>query len=426
MADTPDLYADLAGEFGEIVAPDLDSRRESDLYDAFRRVLDVEEAQLGDETGPPRLSLLGRSGAGKSSLINALADDHLATVGAVEPTTAGTEVYDVTFVGWNTEWQLVDSRGLFESIPVDGAVPVDTVEELAADLDDHPPDFLLHVLTPDQVRAGDDDFAALDRLNEAIVGGLPPRIVCLNQVDVHLPPGGAWPPDENAPLADDIVETLRFVAEVLDVPVAGPYLDVLPFRGLLFDSERVLGAVPTYAREDPYWNVETLRKLLCEYLPAEGSLTSARAQRRERVGRRLARRHTEAIAAAVGEVSRSEVTTSNQPVVASYQRYLVALVGRFAGAEFGAGTVADYDEAVESLADTQSRFRTTLDRAVDYTLSPLGKSLENLQAQTYAIGRSAEAYFFDDEVVSPAQFREDALPGRITTQLDDLDLDLDL
>ncbi len=89
---------------------------------------------LIDDSRPPRLYLFGRSGAGKSSLINALANKDAAEVGSVEPTTVESELYHISFPDRYASWDVVDSRGLFESVPPDGDVPADTVSLMKRDL----------------------------------------------------------------------------------------------------------------------------------------------------------------------------------------------------------------------------------------------------------------------------------------------------
>jgi predicted GTPase len=420
MAVDPEQYKNLSQHLNEIIHPKLSAKADTEMLTEFEELLIDEVSEIVIDSRPPRIYVFGRSGAGKSSLINALVNGDVADVGTVEPTTVQSDVYDFSFPDQNGDWEIVDSRGLFESIPADGDVPIETVDELEADLAHHNPDILLHVMTPGQVRAGENDFAAVKQLESSIVGGLPPRILCLNKVDLHLPPSGDWPPEQNQELTNDIVGTLELVADILSVSISRPFVDDSPVRGLLFDSEEIIGAFPTYVKEEPYWNLTTLIELLCEYLPTEALLQFAQSKRRERLMRQLARKQTEKTATAVGQLSPDVVADLTNPVITSYQRYLVALIGSFSGAELGAETIDEYFEAIDSLDGAASILATTLDRAVDISLSVLGTKMENLQAQTYGIGRSAEAYFFDDELIAPKEFRDTPRRQRIANHLDQL------
>jgi predicted GTPase len=111
----------------------------------FGEALD-EIDEMINESRPPRLYVFGRSGAGKSSLINALANKDVAEVGDIEPTTVESQMYNISFNDRYATWDIVDSRGLFESISPDGDVPADTVEFMKQDLEEYRPDVLLHVM----------------------------------------------------------------------------------------------------------------------------------------------------------------------------------------------------------------------------------------------------------------------------------------
>ena len=67
------------------------------------------------ERRPPRFILIGRTGVGKSSLINAMCGKYLAEESAVEVGTTYGEKYSYKFLG-KTIFEVIDTRGIGESL----------------------------------------------------------------------------------------------------------------------------------------------------------------------------------------------------------------------------------------------------------------------------------------------------------------------
>lgn len=80
------------------------------------------------------------------------------------------EQYHIQFPERYANWDVVDSRGLFETVPADGDIPGGTVDAIQKDLETYRPDIVIHVMTPDQVRAGKQDF---DAVNTSSINGFP-------------------------------------------------------------------------------------------------------------------------------------------------------------------------------------------------------------------------------------------------------------
>lgn len=368
----------------------------------------AELAEIVEQSRPPRLYVFGRSGAGKSSLINALANQEVTPVGAVEPTTLDSQVHHVSFEDRYASWDVVDSRGLFESVPPEGGVPADTVAFLREDLRTYRPDVLVHVMTPEQVRAGADDFAVVERLREELGGLFPPVVYCLNKVDTHAGPGADWPPEDNPALAGEIKTNLDFVARVLEEPTHAPFEPESPIRGYEFESEAHVGVVPTYLRERPYWNVETLAWLVGDHLPDSARLQFAQAQRREALMRRMARSATNRVATSAAGVGLTPSPGADLAVLTPMQLGLVGIIGAYSCRDLTWECVQEYLAAMgwTALGGVAAR---EVARSLVQLVPGAGQAISAGVAggTTWAIGRSAEAYFFDDRVVEPGELVEE-------------------
>ncbi|MWV40578.1 GTPase [Natrialba sp. INN-245] len=404
MAVDPEKFKALRKKLDRLVesAPIREENREFAVNNVLGPAFS-EMDDLIDDSRPPRLYLFGRSGAGKSSLINALANKDAAEVGSVEPTTVESELYHISFPDRYASWDVVDSRGLFESVPPDGDVPADTVSLMKRDLEEHRPDIAIHVMTPDHVRAGEEDFETVARLRGELDALFPPVVYCLNKVDTHLSPGGDWPPETNPSLAGDIKSNLDFVSRVLEEPEPTAFEENQPLRGYEFDSEENVGVVPTYVKDEPYWNVETLSWLIGDFLPISARLQFNQAQRRERLMRKMARSTTNRFSSIAAGIGATPMPVADIVVLSSLQAGLVALIGSYSCRELEWATVQDYTSAVGVSAVGGLGAREVARSLVQ--LAPVGgQAISGAVAAgtTWAIGRSAEEYFFNDNVVKPS------------------------
>ncbi len=179
--------------------------------DSMRDLRRAAEAAADDE--PLRLLVMGRSGAGKSSLVNALFGEELAATDVLADTTPGLTPFVLERDGWPAALVL-DSPGCDS----DSFGVAEVFAEAARS------DALLFVTPatrPD--RAG--ERAMLDELRASKLAherGLPPLFVVLSQAD-RLPPARAWAPPYDLgsedPKAVSIAGAVRAAATDLGVPV---------------------------------------------------------------------------------------------------------------------------------------------------------------------------------------------------------------
>lgn len=409
MAIDPEKFRGFTDRLSQIAeAAPMSDKRSKDFMDTAigTAVSDMED--LIDESRAPRLYIMGRSGVGKSSLINALANREVAEVDSVEPTTIESTAYHISFSERYSSWDVIDSRGLFESVSPDGDVPADTVDLVREDLKEYQPDVVLHVMSPDQVRAGEEDFETVKKLRTELGSLFPPVLYCLNKVDTHAAPN-QWPPEEHPEVAGKIKRNLDFVAEVIGEESKEPFESTQPLYGYEFDSEDHIGVVPTFLLQEPYWNVHTLSWMLGSYLPESAQLQFFQAQQREDLMRQFSRSTTDRFATLAAGIGGAPTPIADLPVLLGLQFLLIGLVGGFSCREIKAETATEYVSAMGGTTVTGFVARSVARTLFEFVpVAGAAVSASVAFTTTWALGRSAERYFFDDETISPNSLSDQA------------------
>jgi uncharacterized protein (DUF697 family) len=422
MAIDPRKFDEFQSRIEKLIdeAPVSDENKDFIIETVFGGAFEDME-DLIDEAREPRLYIFGKSGVGKTSLINALAGKEIGEVGHDESTTKGSKIYHIPFEEEYASWDIIDSRGMFESTPPDGEVSEDTVSLVKQDIEEYDPDVLIHIMKPDNVRAGKKDFEAVKKLRDEI-DPFPPIIYCLNQTDNLCSPGEGWPPEEDASVSGKVKKKLDKTTEFLEESREGevslpevkrPFKNNQPIYGYTYNlAGGYLGVFPTYAEEEPYWNVDTLSEFIGESLPTEARLQFLQAQRRNRkrdeLMRDMSRDMTDKFAKNAALIGGAPAPVADIAVLTPMQFALIGLIGSFSCRELEWATVQDYLTAMGSttLAGFVAR---KLVRSLSQVVPVAGQVFSAVVAggTTWAIGRSAEEYFFNDNVVKPSELIEE-------------------
>jgi serine/threonine protein kinase len=131
----------------------------------------------------PTIALYGRSGSGKSSLINAIMGERIAEVGVAIPTTKNLEPYELQRNGWTLRF--IDSRGVGDSGD-------DAASQIALNnIVKQKIDILLFVIPANErgyVRNDVSFLTALQQKHQRVHGAKLPIILVINKIDQIDPP----------------------------------------------------------------------------------------------------------------------------------------------------------------------------------------------------------------------------------------------
>jgi uncharacterized protein len=251
---------------------------------------------------PPALVLVGRRGAGKSSVVNALFGAKVAELGHVTAQTGQARWY--LYERGGGSMRVLDTRGMQEgSAPAEGDRAKSALESIAVELRVQPPDLVVFVAKATEVDAAiDGDLDALERVYDEIRRAHrlePPLVAVVTHADT-LEPKSTRLHEESKEPPEDVEEKKRHVA-IAEHAIA----EKIDARDKL--RPRHVGTVGVSAymswrtdgslRADERWRIADLTTTLFRHLPDASHAELARATQARAVQEELASKLTSATAA---------------------------------------------------------------------------------------------------------------------------------
>lgn len=350
------------------------------------------------ESRPPQLMILGRRGAGKPSLINAMCGERVAATGAVRSQTGAPTWYSVRTE--NGELRILDTRGLGDRTRPESANFADCLDEIKAAVESASPDVILFLCKAKDV----DSRIADDMANVAEIRSYVRRLHAyelpvagvVTQVD-ELDPKRVEPPYQNAEKQRHIqsaVETMRDACGASQVGL----MQVIP--------------VSAYAEYEDgkcaynnFWNVDVLVKYLVEVLPQEAQLQMARMTAVRSVQVSLARTVVGLTAAICGAIAATPIPVGDIVPITAAQIGMIVTIGYIAGRELTYDSAKEFLVAIGVNIGAAFVLREAA-RALVKFVFPGGGLLISAgvaAAGTWAIGEAAIAYFIEGKSIEEAK-----------------------
>jgi uncharacterized protein len=362
------------------------------------------------EQRAPALALVGRRGAGKSSLVNALFGSKVAEVGHVKAQTGRGKWFEhKTDRGSIT---VLDTRGIQEgSTPAEKDSSKDAIASIVLELKKKVPDVILFLVKATEADSAiDADLNALERVYAEIEREhrfRPPLVAIATHCDV-LEPKGTRLHKSGEESAADIEEKVARVSEVehhletkiKDRPKLAPHL--VWTRGI---STYISFAKDDSVRADERWRIDELVGTLFKHLPDAGRGTLVRIARVRGLQEELANNLTRATAAICAGVAALPIPVADVIPITTLQVTLVAGIAWLSGRPLDRKAAAEFLGAMGANVGLGFAFREGARALIKFVFPGAGSMVSGAVAfaGTLAIGAAARNYFLRGASIEDAK-----------------------
>jgi uncharacterized protein (DUF697 family) len=399
MSEPTSILAALS----ELAERAIDRLPEAEGRSARNELLIFKEILM--DARAPKLMILGRRGAGKSSLINAIFGEPMAAVGSVLSETGRPTWY--AYSGPRGEMKILDTRGLGDRTRPESANFQDALDEIRAALTIEWPDAILFLCKAKEVDSHiGQDVANIEAVRAFIAGKHryeAPVVAVVTQVD-ELDPKRVEPPYENEAKRRNIETAVGAIQEALaerGIALAR----VIPVSTYAeYEAETGGGLRRVY---DNYWNVDVLVDYLVEVLPRSAQVQMARLAQLRSVQRKLARKLTATAAAVAAGIAAAPIPVADILPITALQIGLISGIAYVSGRELSKKAARELMAALGANVGAAFALREGA-RALAKIVFPGAGSAVSAGvafAGTWGLGEAAIAYFIEKRPIEEARER---------------------
>lgn len=375
-----------------------------------------------DSHRPPRIFLIGRTGVGKSSLINALCGAYVAPVSDTRSCTETAQTYQCKD-GERTLMEILDTRGIAESDNLNAEISAEDM--LINQVKEFSPDvaiFMLNCTYRDDV---DSDVNFLKKLSESYAQAYNmrlPIVAVVNKCDEMAPSRLKNPNEYTESKTKKIAEQVKHYKEIIvknnlkidDIIAVPSLIDWMTADGTEIDADSI-ESLPVSDIEnlqiafDGRYHIEELFNILEKaILDFSARMGLRMALKLQEVVRRIANQLNKSFSAMSATVALSPIPISDIYILLLLQGILVCLIASLSGRDISLDTAKEFVLSMGGIAGAGYGFRLLAQQAskilnVFWAGSGSAVSASIAALGTSAIGKAAIAYYIDDKTIEEAK-----------------------
>ncbi len=375
-----------------------------------------------DSHRPPRIFLIGRTGSGKSSLINAICGAYVAQVSDTHSCTDDVNIYKC-MDGDRVLMEICDTRGIAESDSLDTKVSAE--EQLIQQINEFSPDVAILVLNCTHRDGVDQDVEFLKNLAKsyATVNNVRlPIVVVVNKCDEAAPSRIKEPANYSENKKRNIAESVRYYKGIIlklrlkidaIIPVSS-LIDWMTPDGIEVSAEGI-DSLPISDIEnlqiafDGRYNIEELIDILEEaILDFEAQMGLRMAARLTVVVDRLANHLNKIFSGIAAAVAITPFPVSDIYVLLILQSVLVTLIASLSGRDMNLDTAKEFILSLGGIAGLGYTFKIIAQQASKFLNAVwpgVGSAVSASVAAigTSAIGKAAIEYYINGATLESAK-----------------------
>ena len=375
-----------------------------------------------DSHRPPRIFLIGRTGVGKSSLINALCGAYVAPVSDTRSCTETAQTYQCKD-GERTLMEILDTRGIAESDNLNAEISAEDM--LINQVKEFSPDVAIFMLNCTHRDDVDSDVNFLKKLSESYAQAYNmrlPIVAVVNKCDEMAPSRLKNPNEYTESKTKKIAEQVQHYKEIIvknnlkidDIIAVSSLIDWMTADGTEIDADSI-ESLPISDIEnlqiafDGRYHIEELLNILEKaILDFSARMGLRMALKLQEVVRRIANQLNKSFSAMSATVALSPIPISDIYILLLLQGILVCLIASLSGRDISLDTAKEFVLSMGGIAGAGYGFRLLTQQAskilnVFWAGSGSAVSASIAALGTSAIGKAAIAYYIDDKTIEEAK-----------------------